>query len=55
MLLVIIGWALFVTVSGAVTNAKGRGWALGAALGGLLGVVGLVIAAMLRPAATRYA
>jgi hypothetical protein len=33
--------------AGAVTNSKGHGWGLGVALGGFLGVIGLLIAAFL--------
>jgi hypothetical protein len=48
-----MGWALVATLGGSVTNSKRRGWALGIVLGGLLGIFGLIIAALLRPTPVR--
>lgn len=53
MVMVIIGWAALVALTGALTKSNGRGRTLGMVLGGLLGVFGLMIAALLGPASRR--
>lgn len=50
MLVWMLIWGVvFATLAGLVTNSKGRGWAQGLVLGGLLGIIGLVITAFLKP------
>lgn len=45
----ILFWCvLFAVVGGAITNSKGRGWGEGTALGGLLGLIGLIIVLCLK-------
>lgn len=39
----------FGTLAGLVTNSKGRGWGEGIVLGALLGIIGLIITAFLKP------
>jgi hypothetical protein len=49
MFFVIAVWAAIATLAGLVTNSKGRGWGVGIALGGVLGILGLIIAALFTP------
>lgn len=50
LLIWMIVWGtVFGTLAGLVTNSKGRGWGEGIALGALLGIIGLVITAFLKP------
>ncbi len=39
----------FGVLSALITHQKGRGWGEGLALGGLLGIVGLIIATLVKP------
>jgi hypothetical protein len=49
----ILIWAVvFGTLAGLVTNSKGRGWGEGLALGGILGILGLIIVAFFKPITT---
>lgn len=53
MFLWIVVWGVvFGTLAGLVTNSKGRGWGEGIALGGLLGIFGLIIVAFFKPITT---
>ena len=50
LLISLIIWGtVFGTLAGLVTNSKGRGWGEGIALGALLGIIGLIITAFLKP------
>lgn len=50
VLVSLIAWcAVFGVLGGLVTNAKGRGWGEGVALGAVFGVIGLAISAFMRP------
>ncbi|ORB15918.1 hypothetical protein BST37_08425 [Mycobacterium noviomagense] len=46
---IIIWGTVFGTLAGLVTNSKGRGWGEGIALGAVLGIIGLIITAFLKP------
>jgi len=50
ILTVIVWAAIFAAICGLITQSKGRGWTEGLALGGLLGIFGLIICAFLRKA-----
>lgn len=45
---ILLWCVLFAAIGGAITNSKGRGWAEGTTLGGLLGVIGLIIVLCLK-------
>lgn len=42
-------WIVCAVAAGAITNSKGRGWGIGLAWGGLLGVIGLIVVACMKP------
>jgi hypothetical protein len=42
----------FARSQGAVSNSKNRGWGVGIACGGLLGVIGLIVVACMQPASS---
>lgn len=43
-------WVGCAVAGGAITNSKNRGWGVGVAWGGLLGVIGLIVVACMQPA-----
>lgn len=44
----LVAWGLCALVGGAITSGKGRGFAPGFFLGALLGLIGLIIAMVMR-------
>lgn len=48
---IILLWLLCAVIGGAISNSKNRGWAEGLVLGGLLGIIGVIIALCLRSGA----
>src|SRR5215217_467300 len=45
----ILVWVGCMVAGGAITNSKNRGWGVGVAWGGLLGVIGLIVVACMQP------
>lgn len=52
MEILILLWVACAIAGGAITNSKNRGWAPGLIAGALLGFIGIIIAACMRPGST---